>query len=43
MLSQNVDDFDEVFYIISTTESQLPGGNTWIKESDNYDFAIDAE
>ncbi|KAG5683649.1 hypothetical protein PVAND_012920 [Polypedilum vanderplanki] len=42
MLSPNViEELDEVFYIISTTESQL--GTTWIKESDNYDFTIDVE
>lgn len=44
ILSQNVDKhFDDIFYIISTTEPQF--GNTWTKESDNYDFTngIDGE
>lgn len=41
MLTHHVDDLDEIFYIISTTDSQL--GTTWTKESDNYDFTIDVD
>lgn len=41
-MSHNLEDLDEIFYIISTTESQW-GSNSWTKESDNYDFTIDVE
>lgn len=42
IMSQNIiDDLDEIFYIISTTEPQR--GNTWTKESDNFDFTIDVD
>lgn len=42
VMSHNLEDLDEIFYIISTTESQW-GSNSWTKESDNYDFTIDVE
>lgn len=41
MSHNNIDDLDEIFYIISTTEAQR--GNTWTKESDNFDFTIDVD
>jgi hypothetical protein len=40
IMSQNIDELDEIFYIISTTE---PLGNTWTKESENFDFTIDVD
>ena len=34
---------DEIFYIISTTTTEPFSGNTWTKESDNFDFTIDVD
>lgn len=42
VISHNLEDLDEIFYIISTTEPHI-GSNTWTKESDNYDFTMDVE
>lgn len=41
IMYSNVEEIDDIFYIISTTEQF---GNTWTKESDNtYDYTIDGE
>lgn len=41
IMYSNVEEIDDIFYIISTTEQF---GNTWTKESDTtYDYTIDGE